>query len=612
VDEPDAPRAEPVAHKIQERALEALELTRNEGFSAGMVVLATGLGKTFLAAFDSCRKRLFTGDDEFPHILFVAHREEILTQAMETFRRFRPTARFGRFDGQERRRDVDVLFASIQTLGTTHHLQTFAQDAFDYIVVDEFHHAAAPSYRALIDHFAPKFLLGITATPDRLDGGDLLGLCQENLVFTCDLFEGIERGLLAPFHYFGVADEIDYANIPWRNGRFDIGALETRLATEARAQNALDQHRRLTPARGRTLGFCCSQQHADFMARYFADRGLRTAAVHSGKGSAPRGTSLQRLRSGDLDVVFAVDMFNEGVDVPEIDTILMLRPTESTTIWLQQFGRGLRRAEGKDHLTVIDYIGNHRAFLTKVHALLAPEPGDRALRDKLDDYAKGDLKLPPGCEVTYDLEAIDLLRSLLRPPTRQQSFEAMYRELRLRSDDRPKAIDMFHAGFDPRNSGQGSWFEFVRRRGDLDSEESEILSRFAAVLDVVATTVMNRSYKMVLLRALQRESALPGSISIDRLTQAFAEVASSNPRLRSDVSAELDDPRALRTLIVNNPIEYLIGPDPARSPFLYSDGVFSTTFIVPEPLRAAFDAMVRELIDWRLAAYLSRGGGEPA
>jgi superfamily II DNA or RNA helicase len=211
--------------------------------------------------------------------------------------------------------------------------------------VDEFHHAAARTYRRLIDHFTPKFLLGLTATPERTNGGDLLSLCQENLVFRCDAFEAIEKSLLSCFDYFGVPDDVDYSNIPWRNSSFDETALTTAVATHARSQNALEQY--LKHRGTRTLSFCCSTAHADFMADYFRRAGLRAVAVHSATTSAPRATSLEALRAGQLDVLFAVDMFNEGVDVPSIDTVLMLRPTESVIVWMQQFGTRTSQSRGK-------------------------------------------------------------------------------------------------------------------------------------------------------------------------------------------------------------------------------------------------------------------------
>lgn len=332
------------------------------------MVLATGLGKTWLAAFDS---------RSFARVLFVAHREEILSQAMGSFRRIRPEARFGRFDGTDKDEEADILFASIQTIGRVGHLRRFAPDAFDYIVVDEFHHASAASYRGLLDHFTPRFLLGLTATPDRSDGADLLALCGDNLVYHCDLFAGIEAGLLAPFRYLGVPDEVDYAQIPWRSTQFDPTALEAALATESRAANALEQFTRHRD--GPAIGFCCSVRHAELMAAHFRRHGFRAVAVHSGPASAPRTTSLEQLGRAEIDILFAVDMFNEGVDVPNIGTVLMLRPTESVILWLQQLGRGLRRVEDKV-LQVIDYIGTvPLLWATSLRNLDRGEPDHRDL-----------------------------------------------------------------------------------------------------------------------------------------------------------------------------------------------------------------------------------------
>lgn len=475
-DEPPEPAPRP--HRIQQAALDALAATRRAGHRRGLVVLATGLGKTWLAAFDS---------QLFGRVLFVAHREEILSQAMLSFRRIRPDARFGRYDGGQKDEAAEILFASIQTIGRSEHLRRFAPDAFDYIVVDEFHHAQAASYRGLLAHFTPAFLLGLTATPDRSDGTDLLSLCDDNLVHHCDLFEGIDAGLLAPFRYLGVPDDVDYDQIPWRSSQFDPTALEAALATEARAANALEQfhlHRE-----GPAIGFCCSVRHAEFMADRFRAAGLRAVAVHSGPGSAPRSTSLEQLGRGEIDILFAVDMFNEGVDVPNIGTVMMLRPTESAIIWLQQLGRGLRRVEGKV-LRVIDYIGNHRSFLTRIRALLGAGPGDRSLALRLEQVMSGQFTLPDGCSITYDLRVIEILRDLLRPSRAGAEIEARYVDFRLRHGRRPTASEMAAEGFDPSRNGHGGWFDFVRDMGDP--------------VDAAAATAFAD-----LLRMLERDRTLP-------------------------------------------------------------------------------------------------------
>ncbi|HUX22489.1 MAG TPA: DEAD/DEAH box helicase family protein, partial [Spirochaetia bacterium] len=227
----DAELPIPVPNSVQLEALSDLRGTRTARFQRGLVVMATGLGKTHLAAFDArqCDAR---------KILFVAHREEILFQARRVFTRIFPQAKVGSYSGQSRERDADFLFASIQTLGAERHLEGFAPDHFDYIVVDEFHHAAAASYRRLLQHFRPKFLLGLTATPDRTDRSDILSFCDDNLVFDFDLFRAIRETLLCPFHYYGILDRtVEYREIPWRNGKFDPGTLSNRLATLNRAKH---------------------------------------------------------------------------------------------------------------------------------------------------------------------------------------------------------------------------------------------------------------------------------------------------------------------------------------------------------------------------------------
>ncbi len=591
----------PTPHGIQQEALAALKATRVAGNSAGLVVLATGLGKTWLSAFDSAQP-------EFKRILFVAHREEILNQAIKTFRTIRPEAVIGRYDGNNHDAEADILFASIMTLGKNRHLKQFSRDHFDYIVVDEFHHAQAKTYRNLIDHFEPKFLLGLTATPERTDGGDLLGLCQENLVFNCDMFEGIEQELLCPFKYFGVPDDVDYANIPWRSNRFDEEKLTEALATQKRADNALEQFRKL--GQRRALGFCCSLRHADFMADWFQQKGVRAVAVHSGEGSAPRASSLEDLEKGNLDIVFAVDMFNEGVDIPSVDTVLMLRPTESTIIWQQQFGRGLRKAAGKSHVAVIDYIGNHRIFLTKVRSLFRLRSNDGEVARLLDLIAKEEVEFPPGCEVTYDLEAIQMLKALVRSTAASEVFTAYYIDYRDRKGQRPMAVEAFHEGYSPKamRSRHGSWLRFVDSMGDLDAQGSAVLEAHEGFLTALEKTQMTKSFKMLTLLGMLNAGCFPGRVQIQDLMREVRHIASRSARLRQDVGEALGDDAKLRTLLEQNPIKAWTGGDGTggRQYFAYSGGEFRTTFDIAPHQVESFQELVRELADWRVADYLSR------
>jgi superfamily II DNA or RNA helicase len=533
---------------------------------------------------------------------------------METFRRVRPSANLGLFTGKEEVGRADVLFASVLTLAR--HLNLFAPEHFDYVVIDEFHHAAASSYRRVIDHFVPKFLLGLTATPERTDGGDLLALCEENLVFRCDLAEGVAAGLLSPFHYFGVPDEVDYRNIPWRNRRFDTDELTKAVATRARAENAFEQHR--LRAGSRTLAFCCSTLHANFMRDFFRDAGLRTAAVHSDASTSDlRAGSLERLERGELDIVFAVDMFNEGIDVPDIDTIMMLRPTESRILWLQQFGRGLRKVEGKT-LKIIDYIGNHRIFLLKPQMLLNTDPGDAGLLQALNLLVQHKANLPPGCEVTYDLEAIDILKSLLRLGRGDDAARFFYEEFRETNGSRPTATEMYHEGYNPRSlrRSYNSWLGFVRTMGDLDADQKEVAATEAAgdFLREIETTPMTKSYKMLVLRALLDSDSLPGELPVGTLARGVRHTAMRSARLHVEL-AGADDDNALTELLERNPIEAWVGGKGTggRSYFEYNGHVFRSTFQVHESLIPAFRELVRELVDWRLAEYLDRQptDGEP-
>jgi superfamily II DNA or RNA helicase/diadenosine tetraphosphate (Ap4A) HIT family hydrolase len=595
----------PVPHPIQEIALTKLQETRLKGDTAGLVVLATGLGKTWLSAFDTDRP-------EYRRVLFVAHREEILHQAMNTYRIIRPTAHLGFYTGQEKDAEADVIFASIQTLGKKKHYERFHRDEFDYVVVDEFHHAFARSYRSLINYFAPKFLLGLTATPERTDGGNLLALCQENLVFRCNLAEGIRRGLLSPFHYFGVPDEVDYKNIPWRSSRFNEEALTLAVATRSRAENAFEQYR--TRGGEKTLAFCCSTRHAEYMRDFFLEKNVRAVAVHSNPGSDPRAASLERLSTGEIDVLFAVDMFNEGVDLPSVDTVMMLRPTESRILWLQQFGRGLRKADGKQHLTVIDYIGNHRTFLLKPQTLFDLPSGDLRVALQLDRLERDEIKLPPGCEVTYDLEAVQILRSLLRLDSSEDAASFFYADFKDRHGVRPTALEMHHEGYSPRSvrKSYDSWPGFVDEMNDLEESVQPIVrtkENFAfQFLKELEKTPMTMSYKMLVLLSMIDAECFPGGIELDVLTKHVHRMASRSSVLQEDLNVPLDDVKALKRKLIENPIKaWTEGKGTGNVSYFTVDGeLFRTNFEVPKESVTAFVDLTEEVASWRLAEYLDR------
>ena len=310
----------------------------------------------------------------------------------------------GYYTGRSRDADVDVLCASVQTLARAEHLERFAPQHFDYVVIDEFHHAAAGTYRRLLAHFAPSFLLGLTATPDRTDQSDILSLCDDNLVYSCHLFDGIQAGLLAPFHYYGIQDEsVDYREVPWRNGRFDPEQLSNKLATLARARHALREWR--SKAQKRTLAFCVS-----IAARRLHGGAVQTApacvaaAVYAGSALGRAQALEQAARRARCRSSSRSTCSTRAWTCPSIDTVMMLRPTESKILFLQQLGRGLRRSDGKQHLVVLDFIGNHHSFLQKPQALFGVGATYQALAAFARKVEQNALELPAGCYVNYDLD----------------------------------------------------------------------------------------------------------------------------------------------------------------------------------------------------------------
>ena len=297
------------------------------------------------------------------------------------------------------------------------------------------------------------------------------------------------------------------------------------------------------------------------MASFFPTRVSASPPSTRSLRATPRAASLDGLRDGALDLVFAVDMLNEGVDIPSIDTVLMLRPTESRILWLQQLGRGLRRAEGKPHLTVVDYIGNHRTFLSRPRALLGLGGSDQDLAQSLERLEAGKLDLPPGCEVTYDLEAVNVLRSLLRLAKRPEAetLRDWYREFRDRTGERPRAIEAFHEGYNPRAARRKyrSWLGLVSGEGDLSAEAASLYggdTQARKFLEELETTPTTRSFKMVVLLAMLNADQLPGELDIDSLVSGFARLAERSARLREDVEVPLTETGALRAYLERNPV----------------------------------------------------------
>ncbi|MDD6348046.1 MAG: DUF3427 domain-containing protein [Lachnospiraceae bacterium] len=407
-------------YPYQQEILDRLQAEREvRGYRRNLVVAATGTGKTLISAFDYrrfCQSTIGTR----PRLLFVVHREEILKQSRSVFRGVLKDPNFGElFVGNYKPESLDYLFVSIQTLASQRLYEILPKDYYDFIIVDEFHHAAAPTYQGLLNHFKPKILLGLTATPERMDGKSVLDYFDGRIASEIRLPEAIERKLLCPFQYFGVSDDVDLSEVRWTRGGYDKKELShifsmNRAIAEKRAGHIVNSLRHYVADvnKVRGLGFCVSIEHAKFMEEYFLSKGIPCLSLTAASGDAERNEAKRRLATGEINFIFVVDLYNEGIDIPEVDTILFLRPTESLTVFLQQLGRGLRLSEGKECLTVLDFIGQANKkynFEEKFAALLSHSHHSMQYEIK-----KGFVSLPKGCYIQLEKKASKVILENIR------------------------------------------------------------------------------------------------------------------------------------------------------------------------------------------------------
>lgn len=598
--ETTAEDAEITPRKEQIEALEALNKTRKSGFKRGLVVLATGMGKTWLSAFDV--KQI-----EAKRVLFVAHREEILIQAQSTYSQLLPLET-GYYSGKIKNYEADCIFASVQTLGRPEHLAKFSKRHFDYIVIDEFHHASSPMYRNLLSHFEPQFLLGLTATPERTDQADILSLCDNNLVFERNLVQGIDQETLVPFHYYGIWDSnVNYQAIPWRNGRFDPVSLENKFATEKRAKHAIEHWQKYKQSK--TLAFCISKKHADFMAHTFNMNGINALSVHS-ESSVRRNEALTMLENGQVDVLFSVDLFNEGTDLPCIDTILFLRPSESKILFLQQLGRGLRLNEGKTHLVVLDFIGNHHSFLNKPFALFN-ESTAKGVVNQL-----GDPNLPEGCFINIDLEVSDFWHKLARMQRTTASEDLVCLAEQL--GHLPTVTEFYYHYGDLKkvNKQHTGWFELIANTPDFDKEASAkaltLKSYFEFLKVGIQTTSMTKSFKAILLQAFVALNGFVNAPSIKQLSIRSGEILKRYPNLRAYDLSDSDrnqssESEAWFKYWSKNPIRAFTTPNKRGDVwFKLENEKFVADFDVPSEIVDNLNTAVLDLTDYLLAQYTKR------
>ena len=596
------PIVEPRGAQIE--ALYELQRTREDGFDKALVVAATGLGKTYLAAFDSIG---------FSRVLFVAHREEILIQAEKSFRAIRPGASTGFFIGPNRNTEADLIFATVQSIGRAETASTyFDSEAFDYIVVDEFHHAAAGRYQSVLNYFRPRFLLGLTATPDRMDNKDIYALCEHNIAYEVSLKGAINRDWLVPFRYFGIYDSTDYDAIDYRHGSYDLEQLEQSLSRVERASLVFEHYRR--QQRGRTLGFCASIKHAEQMAAYFAANGAKAVCVTSNKSSPhsmDRAAAIQALKDKQIDIIFSVDIFNEGVDIPNVDMVLFLRPTESYTIFMQQLGRGLRKSDGKDNLVVLDFIGNYK----KAHLKPAFLTGNVGFEIETGGTKITNLDLPDGCIADFDLQLIDLFRKLERREPIKVQLVDEYKELKAKLGRRPTREDMHMQGgllFRLYYQRFDSWLGFLNEMGDLTADEQAWFNTPAwGFLRELERTSMAKSYKMPTIQTFLKGSNIVDSVSLTEIGRSFQEfysIAKHQIDLQDQRHAGWESwplPKYMK-LAEDNPVHFL---SEGRNGY-FSYNKTTKEFSIIEPVRPylspLFASHVADVLKYKTADYFRR------
>ena len=597
----------------QIEALCALENTRAEGAGRALVQAATGVGKTYLAAFDS---------KDYERVLFVAHREEILKQAAQSFKNVRNSDDYGFFDGESKCTDKSMIFASVATLGRSEYLNNkyFASDYFNYIVIDEFHHAVNDQYQRIVNYFKPQFLLGLTATPERMDGRNIYEICDYNVPYEISLKEAINKGMLVPFHYYGIFDDTDYSKLHIVRGRYDEKELnETYIGNVHRYELIYKYYCKYGSRQA--LGFCCSKEHAREMAREFSSRGIPSVAVFSdasGEYTEKRNVAIQKLKNGEIRAIFSVDMFNEGVDITSVDMVMFLRPTESPIFFLQQLGRGLRKCRGKEFLTVLDFIGNYEKA-GRVRFLL---------EGKSDMYREGyhlsdTLRFPDDCMVDFDLKLIDLFAEMDRKhlKLKDQVINEYFRVKDLLGK-RPTRLDLFTYMDDniyetaithSKDNPFKRYLEFLNDLGELSQIEVEFYKGIGReFISLLENTNMSKVYKMPVLMAFYNNSDVLMEVSEKQLLSSWKEFFSTGTNWKDldknmtlQKYKDISDKDHLKKILAM-PVHFLL--ESGKGFFVKNDDV---ALGLREELRPLIDnpVMIRQMkdvIDYRTMDYYQR------
>jgi superfamily II DNA or RNA helicase len=575
-----------------------------------------GIGKTYLAAFDS---------KQYKRVLFVAHREEILRQAANSFYNIRKSSNYGFFTGDQKATDKSVVFALVQSLGKEEYLSArfFAKDYFDYIIIDEFHHAVAGNYKNIINYFTPKFLLGLTATPERMDAKNVFELCDYNIVYEVRLKEAINKGWLVPFRYHGIYDEtVNYDNIQFINGKYNDKDLEEALMLDRRSELIYKHYSKYRSQRA--LGFCSSKKHAEYMSNKFCKYGINAVAVYSGAQgdyNLDRREAVEGLIKGDIKVIFSVDMFNEGLDIKDVDLVMFLRPTQSSTVFLQQLGRGLRKSKDKKHLNVLDFIGNYK----KANLIPTFLSNDSAMAMKKHKYSIVDFEYPDECIVDFDFRVIDIFKK--QAEQEMSLIDRVKNEfVRIQSQlgAAPSRMDLFlnmdsiiYDRIKTRSKLNvfSHYLDFLSDMDALSMEEKLLCSsRGKEFINMIETTSMSKTYKMPLLLAFYNHGNVKMEINEEDVYQSFYEFyhKGSNKvdmlRDKSTQSFEDWEKDKYIKLAMNNPIRFMLKTH--NDFFIKKEGYLLalTNDLKSVVEQDVFSKHMKDAIDYRVMSYYRNRG----
>ena len=597
----------------QIEALCALEDTRAEGAKRALVQAATGVGKTYLAAFDS---------KSYERVLFVAHREEILKQAAVSFRNVRNSEDYGFFTGEEKSTDKSVIFASVATLGRSEYLSEkyFAPDYFQYLVIDEFHHAVNEQYQRIVKYFKPQFLLGLTATPERMDGRNIYEICDYNVPYEISLKDAINKGMLVPFHYYGIYDDTDYSGLHLIRGRYDEKELNETYIGNVHRHDLIYKYYCKYGSK-KALGFCCSRAHAEEMAKEFCERGIPSVAVYSnanGTYSEERGKAIEKLKSGEIRVIFSVDMFNEGVDITSVDMVMFLRPTESPIVFLQQLGRGLRRSKGKEYLNVLDFIGNYEKAGRVRFLLTGRTLGKNEYYNPADRSA-----FPDDCLIDFDMKLIDLFSEMDKKhlKVRDQIRNEYYRvkeflgripsrmDLFTYMDDDIYRVAITHSKDNPFKR----YLDFRKELGELSEGENILYSGIGReFINLIENTNMSKVYKMPVLMAFYNHGNIRSQVSEEELLDSWKEFFSTGTNWKDldrgityEKYCSISDKEHIKK-ILQMPVHFL--QESGKGFFVKKEG---TALALKEDLtdvilQPAFGEQMKDVIEYRAMDYYRR------